>query len=74
MRTALLELSEVDLFDYAVVNDDLDDTVRAVEAILSAERHKVKRLSPDVRDRVRDLGESLNRMLAASVEQEARSE
>ena len=74
MRTASSELSEIERFDYAVVNDDLDDTVRAVEAILSAERHRVKRLRPDVRDRVRDLGESLNRMLGASVEQEARSE
>jgi len=74
MRTASSELSEIERFDYAVVNDDLDDTVRAVEAILSAERHRVKRLSPDVKDRVRVLGESLNRMLAASVEQEARSE
>ncbi len=74
MRTASSELSEIERFDYAVVNDDLDDTVRAVEAILSAERHRVKRLSPDVKDRVRLLGESLNRMLAASVEQEARSE
>lgn len=74
MRTALSELSEVERFDYAVVNDELDETVRAVEAIFSAERHRVKRLSPDARERVRDLGESLNRMLAASVEQEARSE
>ena len=74
MRTALSELSEVERFDYAVVNDDLDDTLRAVEAIVSAERHRVTRLSPDVRELVGDLGESLNRMLAASRAQEARRE
>lgn len=74
MRTALSELAEVAVFDYAVVNDRLDDTVYAVEAIVSAEGHRVMRLSPDVLARVRELGESLNRMLAASAEQEARSE
>jgi len=74
MRTALSELSEVQSFDYAVVNDDLEDTVQVVEAIVSAERHRVKRRSPDVGFLVRDLSESLNRMLGASAEQEARSE
>jgi guanylate kinase len=74
MRTALSELSEVERFDYAVVNDDIEDTIQTVEAIVSAERHRVKRLSPDVRSLVRDLSESLNRMLSASAEQEARSE
>ncbi len=74
MKTALSELSEVERFDYVVVNDDLEDTLEAVEAIVSAERYRVKRLSPDARDLVRDLSESLNRMLSASLEQEARSE
>lgn len=74
MRTALSELSEVERFDYAVVNDDLEDTLRAVEAIVSAERHRVKRLNPDVRELVRDLSESLNGMLGASQTQEARRE
>ncbi len=46
MRSALSELSEVERFDYAVVNDDLDETLQAVEAIVSAERHRVKRLRP----------------------------
>ena len=74
MMTSLSELSEVERFDYVVVNDDLEGTLRAVGAIVSAERHNVKRLSPDVRDIVRDLSESLNQMLGASEEQEARSE
>jgi hypothetical protein len=74
MQTALSEISEVERFDYAVVNDRLDDTVRAVEAIIEAEGHRVKRLSPDLRELVRGLSESLNRMLDESFAQEARSE
>jgi guanylate kinase len=74
MRTALSELSEVERFDYVVVNDDLEETLRTVEAIVSAERHGVKRLSPEVRELIRELGESLNGMLDASQPQEARCE
>ncbi len=73
MRTALAELSEVERFDYVVVNQELEDTVRAVESVISAERHRVRRLSPDVMETVRDLSDSLNGMLAASDEQKARS-
>lgn len=74
MQTALSEISEVERFDYAVVNDQLDDTVRAVDAIVTAESHRVKRLSPDLRELVSGLSESLNRMLNASSAQEVRSE
>jgi len=74
MRTALSELSEVERFDYVIVNDELQDTVRAVEAIVTAENHKVRRLSPDVRKRVEALSDSVNRMLDASAIQEARTE
>jgi len=74
MRTALSELSEVERFDYVVVNDDLEQTLRTVEAIVSAERQSVKRLSPEVRELIRELGESLNGMLVASRPEEARCE
>jgi len=74
MRTALSELTEVEGFDYAVVNERLEDTVRAVESIICAEGHRVKRLSPDLLERIRELSESLTRMLDASAAQEARSE
>jgi guanylate kinase len=74
MRTALEELSEVERFDYVVVNDDLEETLQRVEAIVSAERHRVKRLSPEVRELIRELGESLNGMLDAPQPQEARCE
>lgn len=74
MRTALSELSEVERFDYVVVNDELEDAVSAVEAIVTAENHRVTRLSPDARRRVEALSESVNRMLEASAVQEARTE
>lgn len=74
MRTALSEIEEVERFDYVVVNDDLDNALGAVEAIVTAECHKMKRLGPNASDLVRDLSESLNRMLDASEEQEARNE
>jgi len=74
MRTALSELSEVERFDYVVVNDDLEETLRTVEAIVSAESHRVKRLSPEVRELIRELSESLNGMLDAPQTQEARCE
>ena len=71
MRTALAELAEGSLFDYVVVNDDLEETVRRVEDIISAERHSVARSGPGVLGLVRDLTDSLNRMLAASEQEEA---
>ena len=74
MRTALSELSEVERFDYVVVNDDLEETLRTVEAIVAAESHRVKRLSPEVRELIRELSESLKGMLDASQPQEARCE
>jgi hypothetical protein len=74
MRTALSELSEVERFDYVVVNDDLEEALRTVEAIVAAESHRVKRLSPEVRELIRELSESLKGMLDASLPQEARCE
>ena len=70
MRTALAELADVREFDYVVVNDDLEETVRRVEDIISAERHSVSRAGPAVLGLVRDLGDSLNRMLKVSEEEE----
>ncbi len=73
MRSALAELAEVERFDYMVVNENLEDTVRDVESVISAERHRMRRLTPDVMQVVRDLSDSLNGMLSASDEQEARN-
>ena len=71
LRSALAELESVESFDYAVVNDDLEETLDVVEAIITAERHSVGRLSTETRSRVDELGDSLNRMLEASEEQGA---
>jgi len=66
MRTALSELSEVERFDYVIVNDELEATVRAVDAIVEAERHRVARLGAALRDEVEQLTRSLKRMLNES--------
>lgn len=59
MRTALAELDAVGEFDYAVVNEDLDATVDAVEAILEAERRAVTRPGANVVERADALAEAL---------------
>lgn len=40
---ARLEMNEVPWYDYAVVNDDLESAVRVLEAIVLAERHRVRK-------------------------------
>lgn len=59
MRTALAELDAVGEFDYAVVNDELEATVDAVEAILEAERRAVTRLGTAIAERADALAEAL---------------
>lgn len=59
MHTALAELDAVGEFDYAVVNEDLDATVDAVEAILEAERRAVTRLGAIIAERADALAEAL---------------
>mgnify|MGYP001821533000 CR=1 FL=1 len=71
MRTALAELAEVRQFDYVVVNDDLDVTVRRVEEIISAEHHRVERAGPAVLRLVEELTEALNRIQDESAKEEA---
>jgi guanylate kinase len=43
MRTARAELEAVTDFDYVVVNDDFEDALRTIEAIVAAERERVDR-------------------------------
>lgn len=43
LRGARRELRAAVEFDYVVVNDDFDGAVRALEGILTAERHAVRR-------------------------------
>ena len=42
METATREIKEIKNFDYLVVNEDLKETVKVVQSIIIAERHKVK--------------------------------
>ncbi len=42
MHTALFELENFDRFDYALVNDKLDESVCTVSGIVDSERHRVK--------------------------------
>ena len=42
MQTASEEMKEIKNFDYMVVNKDLKETVKVVESIIIAERHRVK--------------------------------
>lgn len=43
LNTAYIELKCVDKYEYAVVNDNLEDAVKTVEAIIVAEKQRVTR-------------------------------
>jgi guanylate kinase len=43
MRTAGIEVQLYEIFDYVIVNDDLDRASAALEAIIEAERHRPQR-------------------------------
>ncbi len=64
MRSAQTELAAVDEFDYAVINDVLESTVAAVEAIISAETGRLERPGTEHLDRARRLREALDVLLA----------
>jgi guanylate kinase len=66
MRTALSELEAAPEFDYVVVNEVLDATVRTVEAILEAELHRADRCRDEVLKRTAGLRGSLEASLAGS--------
>jgi guanylate kinase len=55
LEVALSELAAVQEYDYVVVNDDLEDAVRAVHAILDAEARRTNRQRhiPVLLDRIR---------------------
>lgn len=46
LRTAEEEIRAIPQFDYLVVNDELPQAVARVEAILTAERLRIRRCSP----------------------------
>jgi len=62
VETALQELIAVEWFNYVVVNDVLDDAVAAVDAILTAEKHRIVHASRDLRGHALDLARELERV------------
>ena len=66
LRTALSELESAGEFDYLVVNDDLDRSVRTVESILDAELHRMSRCRDEMEERTTGLREALAADLARS--------
>lgn len=63
LQTARRELLSIEEFDYIVVNDDLDEATRALEAILAAERRSVGRLAKRGRKRALALADEIERAL-----------
>ena len=58
LQNARIEIGKWDRYDFVVVNRDLDDSLRAVRAILAAERHR--------RERVTGLGRLVDELLQQS--------
>jgi len=59
LTTAMAELAGVDKFQYVVVNDRLDDTVREIQAIVTAERRRLDRQFDDALTLSRHLRDAL---------------
>ncbi len=64
MSSAVSELESVGEFDYAVVNEDLDSTVDAVESILMAERVTVHRVGSAVLEQAAALAAELQETMS----------
>lgn len=65
MEEAETELAAVREFDYAVINDELDEAVHAVESILRAEEHRIERMGEGVEARARSLTDEIRQALDA---------
>lgn len=62
LANARRELQEAGEFDYLIVNDDLEDALATVEAILLAEAHRTRRI-PRLEEVVERLHEEIDRYL-----------
>ena len=62
LRGARDELRAVAEFDYVVVNDDFEETVRVLGAIVTAERHRRSR-DVEMERRVRELDRALDELI-----------
>lgn len=63
MDTARSELSAISEFDYAVVNDALEDTVAVVDSIIRAEAHRTGRVEAEAMERAQSLEMALEELL-----------
>ncbi len=54
----------MDDFDYVVVNDDFDDALRVLEAILTAERHRANRSREELHAEMARLGSEVSAFIA----------
>lgn len=48
LRNAYGEVAQMGKYRYAIINDNIDDTYRKLEAIVMAERHNTTRYQPDI--------------------------
>lgn len=62
LETARQELRTAGLFDYIIVNDDFEDALGRLEAIVTAERAKVRRTA-NLEQRITALDEELAKLL-----------
>ncbi len=63
LGNALREIEAASEFDFVIINDDLDRAVRAIEAIIAAERARVARM-PDLAARTRSLLHGLDELIS----------
>lgn len=55
MTKAIGEIDMMQNYDYAVVNDEINDAVEKIQTIIKAERWRVKRFLPDYRKQLGDV-------------------
>lgn len=48
LQNALVEVTQIDRYDYVVINDDLEDAYQKLSAIVIAERQKTTRYRPEI--------------------------
>lgn len=64
IRTAEAELAGIGEFDYAVVNDEVADSVAAVDHIIEAERMRIGRFLTEAEAGAREISKLMHRVLS----------
>jgi guanylate kinase len=64
LRTAEAELAGIGEFDYVIVNDELEESIRAIERIVEAERRRVDRLREDALACATEMSRQIRRVLS----------